>query len=59
MFTDVLNINNKNADAHNNRGFTYYEQGKYAQAEADFKDALKYNRIDEKANNNLALVYYA
>jgi len=55
-FTDVLAINSKHADAYNNRGLAYYEQGQYAPAEADFANAIKYDPTDEKANNNLALV---
>ena len=57
-FTDAISQKNDYAEAYNNRGLSYFEKNDFVHAKSDFLNAITYSPADEKAHNNLAIVYY-
>ncbi|KAB1455218.1 tetratricopeptide repeat protein [Vibrio panuliri] len=57
LFVDAIEINNNNLDAIINLGYSYYMSQDYAKAMVYTKAALNRDNDNEKALNNLALVY--
>jgi Flp pilus assembly protein TadD len=53
-----VRLDNKNAEAHDDLGVTYAQQGQYAKAELMFKTALLIDPTYQKAFHNLAMVQH-
>ena len=50
--------NFKDAEAYNNRGHAYAEEGDFSQAIFDYTKAIELNAFYVKAYNNREIVYY-
>ncbi len=59
FYRKALTINPKSAKAMINMGYSYYMSGDYEEAERTTIAALKLAKNNEKAQNNLALIYLA
>ena len=53
----AIQINPKNAEAYNNRGYAYVNKGQYDKAISDFTKAIEINPRSASAYNNRAFVY--
>ena len=51
-FSDVINLDNSNSEAYNNRGVSKNSKGKYDEAIEDYNEAIKLNPNNSEAYNN-------
>ncbi len=57
-YKKAIELNPKDAEAHNNLGILYYNQNKFIEAEYEIKKAIRLDSNDAGAHNNLGALYY-
>ncbi|HOC52569.1 MAG TPA: tetratricopeptide repeat protein [Caldisericia bacterium] len=57
-YKKAIELNPKDAEAHNNLGVLYYNQNKFKEAEYEYKKAIELNPNHAGAHNNLGGLYY-
>jgi tetratricopeptide (TPR) repeat protein len=55
MYGKALSVNPNFSDAYNNLGDAYFNQGKYTEAEKNFKEAIRLDPLNTNAYNNLGV----